>query len=152
MLKIRPYAKEFLKKMKEHFEIIVFTASCNPYADTVVKELDPENKYISYVLDRKHCLQTKNGFFIKDLRIFKNRDLKNLILIDNLVHSFGFQIYNGVPILEWRGDKNDQELKYLMNYLIEAKNYDDVREYNKEKLRLTEMSNYTLEEIVSVEP
>lgn len=90
MIKIRPFAKEFLKKMKQHYEIIVFTASTSPYAEAIVKELDPEKKLISYVLDRAFCLETKNGFYIKDLRILKNRDLRNMIIVDNLVHSFGF--------------------------------------------------------------
>lgn len=138
MIKIRPFVREFLKRMKEHYEILVFTAACTAYADAVVKELDPEKKYISYIFDRSFCLETKNGFFIKDLRIIKNRDLKNMIIVDNLVHSFGFQIENGVPILEWTGDKNDKELKHLADYLIEAKNCDDVRVYNREKLKLLE--------------
>lgn len=141
-IKIRPYTEEFLKKMKEHFEIIVYTASMGSYAQAVVKELDPHNKYISYVLDRSRCFQTKNGFFIKDLRILKNRDLKNMIIVDNLVHSFGFQLDNGVPILEWKGNNKDQELKFLMEYLISAKSYDDVREYNREKLKLTELIHF----------
>jgi len=147
MIKIRPYVKEFLKKMKEHFEILVFTASCSLYAETVVKEIDPDKKYISYILDRNFCLETKNGFFIKDLRIIKNRELKNMLIVDNLVHSFGFQIENGVPILEWTGNKNDQELKYLADYLLEAKKYDDIRDYNREKLRLLELNQGKFEEI-----
>ena len=145
MIKIRPFAREFLKKMKEHFEVLVFTASCSLYAETVVRELDPEKKYISYILDRSFCLETKNGFFIKDLRILKNRDLKNMLIVDNLVHSFGFQVDNGVPILEWTGNKNDQELQHIADYLIEAKKYDDVREYNREKLRLAEFSEAKIE-------
>jgi len=145
MIKIRPFAREFLKKMKEHFEILVFTASHSIYAETVVRELDPEKKFISYILDRNFCLETKNGFFIKDLRILKNRELKNLIIVDNLVHSFGFQIENGVPILEWTGDKNDQELQHVADYLIEAKNHDDMRDYNRAKLRLVEFSEVKLE-------
>jgi len=147
MIKIRPFVKEFLKKMKEHYEILVFTASCSVYAETVVKEIDPDKKYISYILDRNFCLETKNGFFIKDLRIIKNRELKNMVIVDNLVHSFGFQIDNGVPILEWTGNKNDQELKYLANYLIEAKKYEDIREYNKEKLKLFELSQSKIEDV-----
>lgn len=132
--------------MKEHYEIFVFTAACPAYAQLVVKELDPENKLISYVLDRSHCLETRNGLYIKDLRIVKNRELKNMIIVDNLVHSFGFQIDNGVPILEWRGQKDDEELHYLTNYLLEAKKYDDVREFNRERLKLTEVVNYKLDE------
>ena len=52
-------------------------------------------------------METKNGFFIKDLRIIKNRELKNMILVDNLSHSFGFQLDNGIPILEWHNDPKD---------------------------------------------
>ena len=35
-------------------------------------------------------METKNGFFIKDLRIVNDSDLKNTVLVDNLSHSFGF--------------------------------------------------------------
>ncbi len=147
MIKVRPHAREFLKRMKEHYEILVFTASCSLYAETVVKELDPDKKYISYILDRNFCLETKNGFFIKDLRIIKNRELKNMIIVDNLVHSFGFQVENGVPIIEWTGNRSDQELKYLGDYLVAAKTYDDLREYNKEKLRLHEFAQAKFETV-----
>lgn len=150
MIKIRPFAREFLKKMKEHFEIMVFTASVASYAETIVKELDPEKKYISYILDRNFCLETKNGFYIKDLRIIKNRDLKNMVLVDNLVHSFGFQVENGIPIIEWTGNKADVELKHLMDYLLEMKKADDVRDYNRQKLRLLELANSNIEEIMDL--
>jgi Dullard-like phosphatase family protein len=150
MIKIRPFAKEFLKKMKEHFEIIVFTAAVASYAETIVKELDPEKKFISYILDRNFCLETKNGFYIKDLRIVKNRDLKNMMLVDNLVHSFGFQVENGIPIIEWTGNKHDTELKHLMEYLLEARKHDDVRDYNRAKLRLVELGHSNLEEIIDL--
>jgi len=150
MIKIRPYVREFLKRMKEHYEILVFTASCSLYAETVVKELDPEKKFISYILDRNFCLETKNGFFIKDLRIIKNRELKNMIIVDNLVHSFGFQVENGVPILEWTGNRSDQELKFLADYLVAATKHDDLREYNKEKLRLHEFAQAKFETVEDI--
>ena len=65
-----------------------------------------------------------------------------MIIIDNLVHSFGFQIDNGIPIYEFRGDSKDQELKNLQKYLLEAKKVNDVREYNREKLRLAQLINH----------
>lgn len=49
-------------------------------------------------------METKNGFFIKDLRIVSNRSLKDIILVDNLVHSFGLQVDNGIPILEYKNN------------------------------------------------
>ena len=117
--------------MSQKYEIIIFTASTQYYADAIINHIDPENKYISYVLTRKHCMQTKNGFFIKDLRIIKNRDLKDMVIVDNLLHSFGLQIDNGIPILEFIDNQHDQELYYLEKYLNEAYAFDDLRDYLK---------------------
>jgi CTD small phosphatase-like protein 2 len=87
------------------FDIYVFTASSPSYANAIINFLDPEGKYIIGILNRVNCMETKNGFFIKDLRILKNKKLKSIVIVDNLVYSFGLQIENGVPILEWHDDK-----------------------------------------------
>ena len=42
------------------------------------------------ILSRNFCLETKKGLYIKDLRIISNRSLKDLIIVDNLSHSFAF--------------------------------------------------------------
>lgn len=65
-------------------------------------------------------METKNGFFIKDLRIITDLDLNKTLFVDNLVHSFGLQIDNGIPILEWNDNVDDLELKYLLEYLVDA--------------------------------
>jgi CTD small phosphatase-like protein 2 len=150
MIKIRPYAKEFLKKMKDYYEIIIFTASQPLYAETIIKELDPEKKFISYILDRSFCLETKNGFFIKDLRIFKNRDLSNIVIVDNLLHSFGFQIENGIPILEWTGNKVDEELKHLAEYLHSIYKEPDLRVCLRDRFRLMELSQAKTQNTVDI--
>ena len=131
----------FIKNMSKKYEIIIFTASIQYYADAIINHIDPDNKYISYVLTRKHCMQTKNGFFIKDLRIIKNRELKNMVIVDNLLHSFGLQIDNGIPILEFNGDSQDQELKHIQNYLTSLASADDIRKHNREHLKIQEMES-----------
>ena len=40
---IRPYVKEFLISLQNFYEIIVFTASLNSYADPLMDILDPGN-------------------------------------------------------------------------------------------------------------
>lgn len=90
-------------------------------------------------------METKNGFFIKDLRIIANKNLKDIIILDNLAHSFGFQIENGIPILEWHNDANDQELKHLIDFLIEASLQNDVRVFLKQ-LKLDDLIEYTIDE------
>ena len=61
--------------MSEFFEIYIFTASSFNYAVAITKLLDPKEKYISGILSRENCMTTKNEFFIKDLRVIKNRNL-----------------------------------------------------------------------------
>lgn len=91
------------------------------------------------MLSRKNCLSTKSGFFIKDLRIIKNIDLKKVVIVDNMPHSFGFQLENGIPILEWKNDPTDEELKLLTKYLLEGLKEDDLRLYNRKKFHLAEI-------------
>lgn len=52
---IRPYALTFLKKMSKKFEIVIFTASQQEYADAILDELDPDNELFQHRLYRQHC-------------------------------------------------------------------------------------------------
>lgn len=108
---------ECLKELNQYFEIIVFTASHSCYANKVLDYLDPHKQYIHHRLFRDNCIQTQEGVFIKDLRIFNNRNLEDLVLVDNAAYSFGYQLENGVPIIPFYSNKNDQELKHLIGYL-----------------------------------
>ena len=96
----------------------VFTASHKAYADAVLDQIDPTNELFQFRFYREHCIKTPQGYYVKDLRIFKNsRALSDLVLIDNSVYSFAFQIENGVPIIPFYRDKNDEELFHLITYL-----------------------------------
>mmetsp|Transcript_16281 Transcript_16281/g.16213 ORF Transcript_16281/g.16213 Transcript_16281/m.16213 type:complete len:230 (+) Transcript_16281:182-871(+) len=81
-LKIRPFAREFLHEINKNFEVFVFTASNSFYADPVLDSLDPEHKYFTRRIYRESCVH-KGRYKIKDLRIFSNRNLKDIIIIDN---------------------------------------------------------------------
>lgn len=82
-------------------------------------------------LYRNNCVKTPFGM-VKDLRIIENRDLKDIILIDNSCLSFAFNINNGVPILPFFDNENDEELKHLTYYLnrLQDQSIEDVREQN----------------------
>ena len=67
-------------------------------------------------LYRQHCVETNYGL-IKDLRIVKNRNLKDMIIVDNSALSFAFHVKNGIPILPFYDDPLDEELKHLTYYL-----------------------------------
>ena len=105
---VRPHCFEFLANMSQYFNVYVFTAGTLDYAEPIINYLNTPKKTILGFLHRKNCMETQNGFFIKDLRIIQNRSLKDIIMVDNLVHSFGLQINNGIPILEFLNNKQDR--------------------------------------------
>ena len=88
-------------------------------------------------LYRQHCVETQYGL-IKDLRIIGNRDLRDMILIDNSALSFAFNVNNGIPILPFFDDVQDEELKHLNYYLncLRDSKVDDVRVHNDEAFGL----------------
>ena len=49
---IRPYCGQFLREMAQYYEIVIFTAGVQEYADWVVDQLDPGKKLISHRLYR----------------------------------------------------------------------------------------------------
>jgi len=147
-LRIRPFAEEFLKKMSKEFEIIIFSSAERRYVEVITKVLDPKGQHISHIFHREHCIKTPQGLFVKDLRIIKGRELRDMVIVDNLVHSFSHQIDNGIPIISWYGDRSDQELKYLMEYLKEARRCPDMRAYNRKRLQLADLAAVSLEEFL----
>jgi CTD small phosphatase-like protein 2 len=52
--------------------------------------------------------------YVKDLRIFEpSRRLEDIVIVDNAVYSFGYQLENGIPIIPFYDDKKDEELLHL---------------------------------------
>jgi Dullard-like phosphatase family protein len=135
-INIRPFAIDCLKTLSKTFEIFVFTASHSCYADKVCDYLDPMNQYIHQRFYRQHCI-TVNGVFIKDLRIFKNRRLKDIVIVENTLHCVAYQLDNCIPIVSWFSNKQDQELQKLMIYLKKIEEAQDVRVINLEHFNLS---------------
>lgn len=111
-INIRPYAIDILKNLARDFEIVVFTASHSCYANVVLDYLDPQNEYIRHRLYREHCYQTPEGMYCKDLRVI-DRELSQMVLVDNAAYSYSAQLDNGIPILPYYHGKTDFELKAL---------------------------------------
>ena len=132
---VRPGAREFLDNVATIFEIVIFTASLSEYANPLLDFID-KNKKCKFRLYREHCCSFNNGFtnsFTKDLKKL-DRDMKNLIIIDNNPKSYMLNKENGVPIKTWVEDINDRELYKLIPYLLFLGNekVKDVRPFLKQ--------------------
>lgn len=102
--------------MSERFEIIIFTAAREDYADKMINMLDPNHKYVSHRLYRQHCVRY-NGLCIKDLRVLADRNVDDVIIIDNFCYSFALNLENGIPIAPFTDAKEDEELRFLAERL-----------------------------------
>ncbi|OMJ88035.1 hypothetical protein SteCoe_10105 [Stentor coeruleus] len=134
-INIRPYALECLREVNKEFEIFVFTASHPCYANVVLDYIDPNKELIHQRFFRDSCVNM-GGVFIKDLRIFANRNLKDLIIVDNAAYSFAYQLDNGIPIVSWHDDQYDKELYNLMDYVKALAAVEDVRDVNEQTFHL----------------
>ena len=112
---VRPYAQEFLSKMQDHFEVVIFTAAVKDYADWILDRIDL-TKAVSHRLYRHHT-SLQNGVYMKDLSKL-GRDLNRTIIIDNNAENFQLQPDNGIYIKTWHDDPHDIALKQLAKLLV----------------------------------
>lgn len=118
--------------MSKEWEIIIFCASNPEYANTILDQIDPDQKYFSFRLYRKDCYHYEDkDYYIKDLRII-DRPLNRMVIVDDRPESYGFQIHNGIPILPFKGEADDGELLLLKEYLDYLKVGSDFQKINKD--------------------
>ena len=70
--------------------------------------------------------------------MFIDRDKENIVIVDNSIMSFAFDLDNGVPIQSFFGyEEDDKELLFLISFLEEAFYSQDVRPSIKEAFKLS---------------
>ena len=140
-VRVRPYLQDCLDRLSQLYEIIVFTAGAQEYADKILDQIDPERKIIKKRLYRQDCIQL-GEYFVKDLDVFIDREKENIIIVDNSIMSFAFDLDNGVPIQSFMGnEEEDKELLFLISFLEEAFYTQDVRPSIREAFKLSYLKN-----------
>lgn len=84
----RPHCDDFLRHVCKWYNLVVFTASVQEYADPVIDWLEQERKYFSARYYRQHCT-FRNGAYIKDLSSVEP-DLSKVMILDNSPLSYIF--------------------------------------------------------------
>ena len=113
----------------------------------MIDYIDPKGELIQHRFFRPHCI-LQDDVYVKDLRIFKNVHLKDILIVDNAVYSFGDQIDNGIPITPFKEDPRDTEFLNLIKYLERCADVPDVREINKKAFQLRRIFRFNLEPFI----
>jgi hypothetical protein len=76
--------------------------------------------------------------------------MKDMILVDNAIYSFGLQLSNGIPIIPFKHDKSDNEFLFLKKFLLDCHNLDDLREPLKASFNFQELyENYNFSDFIA---
>uniref|UniRef100_A0A8C5TYK7 protein-serine/threonine phosphatase n=1 Tax=Malurus cyaneus samueli TaxID=2593467 RepID=A0A8C5TYK7_9PASS len=119
----RPHVDEFLQRMGELFECVLFTASLAKYADPVADLLDKWGAFRARLF-RESCVFHR-GNYVKDLSRL-GRDLRRIIIVDNSPASYIFHPDNAVPVASWFDNMADTELLDLLPFFERLSKVEDV--------------------------
>ncbi len=119
---LRPGIEEFLNVLSNYYEIILFTASTKEYANTVLNYIKNSN-LINYKLFRENTTKFSDNY-LKDIGKL-GRDLKKIIIVDNLPQAFKLQKNNGICIKAFYGDiVGDRNTLQILSEILERIRYD----------------------------
>lgn len=121
---VRPHTGMFLRAVSKWYEIVVFTASLQHYADPVIDLIDVE-QCVSRRFFRPAC-KAWQGNFLKDISCVRG-DLSQVVIVDNSPVAYSLQEDNAVPISTWIDDPTDNALATLLPVLQGLVLLNDVR-------------------------
>lgn len=121
----RPGVDEFMKRVGEIYEVVIFTASVSRYGDPLLDSLDI-HKSIHHRLFRDSCYNYQNNY-IKNLSQI-GRPLSDIIILDNSPASYLFHPQHAIPISSWFSDQHDNELPDIIPFLedLAKENVEDI--------------------------
>lgn len=138
----RPYVHEFIAAVLGSYELAVWTAADHIYAATIVAELFPRDS-VQFILSRQHCIpahnwETREDHWIKDIKRLRRKGYAtdSILVVDDTASGYSRSYGNLVVVQGFVGDANDDELKYLSQYLERLTTVQNVRAIEKRNWRL----------------
>jgi len=122
---VRPGFFELIKKVKENYEIIIFTEKDKKFVDDIMNKIDYD-KYINYTLYKNHVIYEEKQP-IKKLELI-GRNLDKIIYVDNSDISAKYNKRNLYKISSWYNDIFDNELITLKEKLVNIANSEKFNE------------------------
>ncbi|XP_030379096.1 CTD nuclear envelope phosphatase 1 [Scaptodrosophila lebanonensis] len=121
----RPYVDLFLEKVSKWYDVTIYTAASQGYAEPVLDFLDAGRGILRKRLYRQHCIDVMGlrGKYVS----LANSDLANVLLVDNSDVECSFNAGNSVRIRSFRVGRQDEALLNLLPFLDALRFTSDVR-------------------------
>ena len=146
---IRPGLISFLVGIKPYYEIVAYSKLSKEFSNLIISQIERNRDLFDYNLYREHCVLIGNKF-VKDISLI-GRDIKKIIMIDDVPKNLESHIDNGILIKPYDGSEEDEddrvlfELKKLLILFCKL-GYQDLRNaikcYKKEIFTKITMGNY----------
>lgn len=107
---LRPQAAQFVGRLAEHWELVVFSSRKAEQLSALVAALDPLKTAIRFVLDRRHCSITQQKKCVKDLATVQNVAPDSALILDYKPQNVAFSLDHALLVLHWNGAEDDCEL------------------------------------------
>lgn len=136
----RPNVEKLLSYCINRFMIAVWSSATELYTKSVVQHIFPEVDKLCFVWSRDKCtyrvdLESDEFIWIKNLKKVKKLgfDLDKVIVVDDSPEKLMFNYGNLLRVDPFYGNKNDNELTYLMKYLSMLEKETNIRNVEKRR-------------------
>ncbi len=119
----RPGLIDFLKKMKQLYELVLFSFGVAEYVEEVLSLIEKKEKFFDHILTRGFAT-FNGGDFVKNLELL-GRDLRNVCIVDDIPQMYKLQKSNGICIKAFYGDTvGDRNTLKKLGKLLEKIRFD----------------------------
>lgn len=134
----RPGLEQFLTNVSQHFTVGVWSSASNEYVEEIVKMITPDSIAWFMIWGKSRCTMKRdyeldNYYYEKRLDKVKNKGfrLEQIIIVDDSPEKSRSNYGNAVYIAPFEGDRNDNELTHLYDYLLTLKEVSNIRSIEK---------------------
>ena len=135
---LRPHLSEFLNLCVGRFDVAVWTASSQDYAEAVVERLFGSIDTLAFLWARRRCTrrydwEMHEQYWVKDLKKvrLKGYPLERVLVVDDTPRKHERNYGNLVHVQKYTGELDDDELLHLGRYLVALDEVENVRTIEK---------------------
>ncbi|KAL7716433.1 Mitochondrial import inner membrane translocase subunit TIM50 [Entamoeba marina] len=124
LVSIRPHVRYFLKSLSKKYEVVLFTAGTERYANQIIEELERDENFFTHKLYQNSC-KNKFGHLLKNASKL-GRDLKKVVCVDDNHYAWK-STENLITCKRYNGGDEDSELIQILQKIEEITKGDDIR-------------------------